>query len=219
MSDYLTPSELPQPKLSRTNTGFTPNQIIALDTSIPESSKQIWKKHTHLKPFDIKEKRFKDEETKKITPLNDKEKFELEFIRNVEITLARNMYNCDNLGAYQAASNTIRDELLIDWANTQQKQTIHDGKRVYYLSLEFLMGRAMDNALINLKSREHTKSALHELGFNLEDVLDQEPDAALGNGGLGRLAACFVDSLSSKKLLWMGLRVELPIRHISTKNH
>mmetsp|Transcript_6821 Transcript_6821/g.6746 ORF Transcript_6821/g.6746 Transcript_6821/m.6746 type:complete len:901 (-) Transcript_6821:92-2794(-) len=198
MSDYLTPSELPQPKLNRTNTGFTPNQIIALDTSIPESSKKIWKKHTHLKPFDIKEKRFKDEETKKSTPLNDKEKFELEFIRNVEITLARNMYNCDNLGAYQAASNTIRNELLIDWANTQQKQTIHDGKRVYYLSLEFLMGRAMDNALINLKSREHTKGALHELGFNLEDVLDQEPDAALGNGGLGRLAACFVDSLSSK---------------------
>lgn len=198
MGDYLTPSELPQPKLTRTNTGFTPNQIIALDTSIPESSKKIWKKHTHLKPFDVKEKRFKDEETKKNTPLNDNEKFEQEFIKHVEITLARNMYNCDNLGAYQAASNTIRDELLIDWANTQQKQTIHDGKRVYYLSLEFLMGRAMDNALINLRSREHTKGALRELGFNLEDVLDQEPDAALGNGGLGRLAACFVDSLSSK---------------------
>lgn len=198
MSDYLTPSELPQPKLSRTNTGFTPNQIIAFESAIPESSKKIWKKHTHLRSLDITENRYGKNEDKEDTPLNDQEKFEEVFVKHVEVTLARNMYNCDNLGAYQAASKTIRDGLLIDWANTQQKQTVHDGKRVYYLSLEFLMGRAMDNALINLKSRENTKSSLKELGFNLEDVLDQEPDAALGNGGLGRLAACFVDSLSSK---------------------
>lgn len=197
MSDYSTPSELPQPqpRLSRTNTGFTPNQIIALDTSIPESAKNIWRKYSQLKELDLKESNNKD---KTDSVLNNVDKFEQEFVKHVETTLARNMFNCDNLGAYQAASTTIRDELLVDWANTQQRQTIHDGKRVYYFSLEFLMGRAMDNALINLKSRGTTNNALKELGFNLEDVLDQEPDAALGNGGLGRLAACFVDSLSSK---------------------
>ena len=63
------------------------------------------------------------------------------------------------------------------------------------------MGRAMDNALINLNSEQNTQKSLSDLGFNLEDVLDQEPDAALGNGGLGRLAACFVDSLSSKTIV------------------
>ncbi|KAK6201704.1 releases glucose-1-phosphate from glycogen [Scheffersomyces amazonensis] len=196
MGDYLTPSELPQPKLKRTNTGFTPNQIIALDASIPESAKHIWYKYSQLKVLDSGKRGTHAPDSADV--LNSKDAFEQSFVRHVETTLARNMYNCDNLAAYQAASETIRDGLLIDWANTQQKQTVQDGKRVYYLSLEFLMGRAMDNALINLKSRDNTKQSLSELGFNLEDVLDQEPDAALGNGGLGRLAACFVDSLSSK---------------------
>lgn len=191
MGDYLTPSELPHPKLKRTNTGFTPNQIIAYDAQIPESAKSIWGKYSKLKKL---ENLSKSEEGSKL----DEDEFEKNFVNHVEFTLARNMYNCDNLAAYQAASESIRDTLLLDWANTQQKQTIHDGKRVYYLSLEFLMGRAMDNALINLNSREVAGLALGSLGFNLEDVLEQEPDAGLGNGGLGRLAACFVDSLSSK---------------------
>ncbi|ODV82117.1 glycosyltransferase family 35 protein [Suhomyces tanzawaensis NRRL Y-17324] len=194
MSDYLTPAELPQPKLKRTNTGFTPNQIIALDAAIPEGAKHIWAKYSQLKPLNGNH-HGQDLESKLV---HDRGAFEESFVRHVETTLARNMYNCDNLAAYQAASSTVRDALLVDWANTQQKQTVHNGKRVYYLSLEFLMGRAMDNALINLKGRDNAAAALSDLGFNLEDVLDQEPDAALGNGGLGRLAACFVDSLSSK---------------------
>ncbi|CAK7915389.1 glycogen phosphorylase [[Candida] anglica] len=196
MGDYLTPSDLPQPKLKRTNTGFTPNQIIALDASISEGAKHIWQKYTKLDSFSQNAKSAVD----KLAPVDDHDtsSFEKSFVGHVESTLARNMYNCDNLAAYQASSIAIRDELITDWANTQQRQTIHDGKRVYYLSLEFLMGRALDNALINLNSRNKTKNALSNLGFNLEDVLDQEPDAALGNGGLGRLAACFVDSLSSK---------------------
>lgn len=196
MGDFLTPSELPQPKLRRTNTGFTPNQIIALDASIPEAAKQTWFKYTSLKPLDSKPS-FTSKNQQQ-TVINDLDKFQETFVNHVETNLARNMYNCDELAAYQAASNTIRDGLIIDWANTQQKQTIQDGKRVYYLSLEFLMGRAMDNALINLNAREDVDKSLGLLGFNLEEVLDQEPDAALGNGGLGRLAACFVDSLSSK---------------------
>lgn len=191
MGDYLTPSEMPKPKLKRTLTGFTPNQIVALDALIPELAKHIWTKYSELRLTDQKPV----EEPKCLTT---KDGFESGFVKHVETTLARNMYNCDNLAAYMAALNTIRDGLLVDWANTQQRQTVHDGKRVYYLSLEFLMGRAMDNALINLECRDNTKLSLTELGFSLEDVLEQEPDAGLGNGGLGRLAACYIDSLLSK---------------------
>lgn len=192
MGDYLTPSEMPHPKLKRTNTGFTPNQIIAFDAQIPESAKAIWSKYSKLKTLEKLSSNAAE-------PVNlDKDDFERSFVDHVEFSLARNMYNCDDLAAYQAASQSIRDTVLLDWANTQQKQTVHDGKRVYYLSLEFLMGRAMDNALINTKARGTVATALLDLGFNLEDVLEQEPDAGLGNGGLGRLAACFVDSLLSK---------------------
>ncbi|KAI5949574.1 hypothetical protein KGF54_005451 [Candida jiufengensis] len=194
--DYLTPSTLPQPKLKRTNTGFTPNQIIALDAAIPESCKNTWFKYSQLDILDSNKKPNPDDDVRAI--VHESDKFEEEFVKHVETSLGRSMYNCDDLAAYQAASNTVRDALILDWSNTQQKQTIQDGKRVYYLSLEFLMGRAMDNALINLKCENTTRASLKDLGFNLEDVLDQEPDAALGNGGLGRLAACFVDSLSSK---------------------
>ncbi|GEQ66769.1 hypothetical protein JCM33374_g432 [Metschnikowia sp. JCM 33374] len=190
MGDYLTPSELPQPRLKRTNTGFTPNQIIAYDAQISEAAKVIWRKYSSLRPLGST----KAGKSAEIT----QDRFEKSFIKHVEFTLARNMYNCDALGAYQAASQTIRDSVLLDWADTQQNQTIHGGKRVYYLSLEFLMGRAMDNALINSSARTVVDRTLNNLGFNLEDVLHQEPDAGLGNGGLGRLAACFVDSLSSK---------------------
>ncbi|KAI3405111.2 GPH1 [Candida oxycetoniae] len=196
--DYLTPSTLPQPKLKRTNTGFTPNQIIALDAAIPESAKHIWFKYSQLDLLERKTRGGANRSENIHSIVDNPNKFEQEFVRNVETGLGRSMYNCDNLAAYHAASRTVRDALIIDWANTQQRQTIQDGKRVYYLSLEFLMGRAMDNALINLKCEKNSKDSLHELGFNLEDVLDQEPDAALGNGGLGRLAACFIDSLSSK---------------------
>lgn len=196
--DYLTPSTLPHPKLKRTNTGFTPNQIIALDAAIPESAKHIWYKYSQLKILDSHKRNGPEDEDNVKSVVDDPDRFEEEFVKHVETSLGRSMYNCDNLAAYQAASNTIRDALVIDWANTQQRQTIQDGKRVYYLSLEFLMGRAMDNALINLNSEKNTQKSLSDLGFNLKDVLDQEPDAALGNGGLGRLAACFVDSLSSK---------------------
>lgn len=195
MGDYVTPAAMPQPKLKRTNTGFTQNQIIAFDAQIPESAKEIWRKYLKLHSIDSSRKLGAEEE--KTTVIGNDE-FERSFVSKVEFNLARNMYNCDAMAAYHAALASIRDNLLVDWANTQQKQTIHDGKRVYYLSLEFLMGRAMDNALINLKSRGVVKLALQGLGFNLEDVLEEEPDAGLGNGGLGRLAACFVDSLSSR---------------------
>lgn len=127
----------------------------------------------------------------------DKDGFEKDFVRHVETTLARSMFNCDEQAAYAACSLAFRDRLILDWNRTQQRQTYADSKRVYYLSLEFLMGRALDNAMLNIGQKDLAKAGLTDLGFRIEDVIEQEHDAALGNGGLGRLAACFLDSLAS----------------------
>ncbi|KAK9365881.1 glycosyl transferase [Lipomyces kononenkoae] len=170
--------DLPRPKHRRTPTGFSPKEIKNIEASIPSASREVWQK------FALKE-------------FVDKDEFQQEFIRHVETTLARSMYNCDDLAAYQAASQAIRDRLIVAWNKTQQKHTTKDRKRVYYLSLEFLMGRAMDNAMLNAGVKDITKQGVADLGFNIEDLLEQEPDAALGNGGLGRLAACFIDSIAS----------------------
>jgi starch phosphorylase len=94
--------------------------------------------------------------------------------------------------AYQATAYSARDQLIDQWNTTQMYLTSVTPKRVYYLSLEFLIGRSMDNALLNLGTKDHYKSAIQKLGFRLEDLVEEETDAALGNGGLGRLAACTI---------------------------
>jgi starch phosphorylase len=101
----------------------------------------------------------------------------------------------------------------INWNDTQLHLNRKAGKRAYYLSLEFLMGRALDNALLNLGLKDQFKEGVDKLGFNLEDLLAQERDAALGNGGLGRLAACYLDSSASQELpVWgYGLRYKYGI--------
>ena len=165
-------------KHRRTMTGFTPTEIKNIDAAIPVKCRQAWAKHA----------------TKVLETPDD---LESRFINHVETTLARSMYNCDDLAAYQALSNSLRDKLILQWNKTQQLYTIKDTKRLYYLSLEFLMGRALDNAMINLDAKEICKKSVDELGFNLEDIIQVEPDAGLGNGGLGRLAACFIDSLTT----------------------
>lgn len=189
---------------TRRLTGFLPQEIKSIDSTIPLKSRTLWRKH----------------EVKKI---DDKDDFEGKFISHVETSLARSIYNCDDLAAYEATSMSIRDNLVIDWNKTQQRMTARDSKRVYYLSLEFLMGRALDNALINMEpatedtedktARDMVKNGLSELGFKLEDVLVEEPDAGLGNGGLGRLAACFIDSMTTENIpAWgYGLRYEYGI--------
>lgn len=174
-----TPGNLPRPKLhKRALTGLTPSEIKAADDSIPDKSKQLW-------------------QNLGIPEMATKEEFESAFVKHVETTLARSMYNCDSLGAYLASSYSVRDKLISRWNKTQQMLTTKNPKRVYYLSLEFLMGRALDNALINLDMKDLVGKSVDELGFNLEDIIVKEPDAGLGNGGLGRLAACFMDSLST----------------------
>ncbi|KAK9450951.1 glycosyl transferase [Limtongia smithiae] len=169
---------IPRPKHRRTPTGFTPKEIKNIEASIPAASREIWQ------TFGVKE-------------FKTKEEFERDFVRNVETSLARSLYNCDDLAAYLSASMAIRDRLIVAWNKTQQKQTTMDQKRIYYLSLEFLMGRAMDNAMLNAGIKDIASEGVSELGFKIEDLLEQEPDAALGNGGLGRLAACFIDSIAS----------------------
>ncbi|PMD23377.1 glycosyltransferase family 35 protein [Hyaloscypha hepaticicola] len=167
-----------RPKHKRTFTGFGAGEIKSVEASIPEPQREAWKKFA-AKGF------------------RTQEDFEKEVVRHVETTLARSMFNCDETAAYAAASLAFRDRLITQWNRTQQRQTFADGKRVYYLSLEFLMGRALDNAMLNVGLKDVAKAGLQDLGFRIEDIINQEHDAALGNGGLGRLAACFLDSLAS----------------------
>ncbi|GJE89080.1 glycosyltransferase family 35 protein [Phanerochaete sordida] len=130
------------------------------------------------------------------------------FVNHVNTSLARQAYNLDDLGAYQAAALSVRDNLIINWNETQLNYTRKSPKRAYYLSLEFLMGRTFDNALLNLGLKKEYTEGVNQLGFNLEDLLEKERDAGLGNGGLGRLAACYLDSSASQELpVWgYGLR-------------
>ncbi|SFN13857.1 starch phosphorylase [Formivibrio citricus] len=98
----------------------------------------------------------------------------------------------------------VRDRLVERWMRTSRAQASQDARRVYYLSMEFLIGRALSNALLSLDLYDTVKEALDDLGVNLDDITGSEPDAALGNGGLGRLAACFMDSLATLALPGMG---------------
>ncbi|KAF9526240.1 glycogen phosphorylase [Crepidotus variabilis] len=135
------------------------------------------------------------------------------FVNHVQTSLARQPYNLDTLGAYQAAALSVRDNLIVNWNETQLNYTRKAPKRAYYLSLEFLMGRTLDNALLNLGLKTQYRQGVENLGFNIEDILGQERDAGLGNGGLGRLAACYLDSGASQELpLWgYGLRYKYGI--------
>ncbi len=100
----------------------------------------------------------------------------------------------------QALAYTIRDILVRKWINTQKTFYAKEKKRVYYLSLEFLIGRTMENCLLNLGIHNEVQEALHSIGCTMEEIFEQEEDAALGNGGLGRLAACFMDSIATLKI-------------------
>lgn len=120
-----------------------------------------------------------------------------QIVNHVEYTLARTRYNMDSFGAYQATAISVRDRLIESWNDTQQYFTERDCKRVYYLSLEFLMGRYLTNALMNVGINNQFSEALKGLGFEMENLATEERDPGLGNGGLGRLAACFMDSLAT----------------------
>ncbi len=119
------------------------------------------------------------------------------FISHLEYSLAKDEYTATEQDCYASLAYLTRDRLIERWIETQQTYYNTDAKRVYYLSMEFLIGRTLGNSLINLGILKETESALHSLGRNMEELREKEWDAGLGNGGLGRLAACFMDSLST----------------------
>jgi starch phosphorylase len=109
-----------------------------LTASIPEPQREAWKRNQSR-------------------GFTGKDGFEQEVVRHVETTLARSVFNCDEHAAYSATSLAFRDRLILDWNRTQQRQTYRDSKRVYYFSLEFLMGRALDNAMLNVGQKDTAK--------------------------------------------------------------
>jgi len=119
-------------------------------------------------------------------------------------TLGQRTSSFTNHYRYQAVAYTVRDHLMEGWKKTKDAYEETNGKRAYYLSLEFLMGRSLGNAVLNLGLDKETEQALQELGMNFEEKIEAEKDAGLGNGGLGRLAACFVDSCATLQLPVMG---------------
>ena len=127
----------------------------------------------------------------------DKKKFIAEVKDNVKTLYRKNLEEATQQQIFQAVSYAVKDTIIDNWLATQEKYEKDDPKIVYYMSMEFLMGRALGNNLINLCEYDEVKEALEELGLDLNVIEDQEPDAALGNGGLGRLAACFLDSLAT----------------------
>ncbi len=127
----------------------------------------------------------------------DKAAFQKEVKSNVRKLFRRDLEEATPQQIYQAVAYSIKDDIIDDWIATQKAYEKQDKKTVYYMSMEFLMGRALGNNMINLTCYDEVREALDELGFDLNVIEDQEPDAALGNGGLGRLAACFLDSLAT----------------------
>ena len=127
----------------------------------------------------------------------DKELFKRSVIYNIKTLYRKTLEEASAQQIFQAVSYSIKDQIVENWMETQKAYEKEDPKMVYYMSMEFLMGRALGNNMINMCAYKEVKEALTELGLDLNVIEDQEPDAALGNGGLGRLAACFLDSLAT----------------------
>ena len=127
----------------------------------------------------------------------DKAAFRNSVIYNVKNMFRRTIDEATPQQVFQAVAYAVKDVIIDEWIATHKEYEKRDVKAVYYLSMEFLMGRALGNNIINICARKEIAEVLEELGFDLNAIEDQEPDAALGNGGLGRLAACFLDSLAT----------------------
>lgn len=143
-----------------------------------------------------------------------------DFRRHFNHTLGCDVHSKYTYHLYEALAMTLRDRLMDRWKSTHYSYRKHGCKRGYYLSLEFLMGRTLGNAMLNLGVTDETQKALHDLGLELEEIVEMEPDAGLGNGGLGRLAACFLDSCATLQfpVMGYGIRYEYGIFRQEIKN-
>ncbi|HET7755077.1 MAG TPA: glycogen/starch/alpha-glucan phosphorylase [Anaeromyxobacteraceae bacterium] len=135
------------------------------------------------------------------------------FADHLQFSQGKDEHSATAFDRYLAVAQAVRDRMMRRWVQTQQAYYRSDAKRVYYLSLEFLMGKALENNLINLGLHERMRAALAGLGIDLDELYEQESDAGLGNGGLGRLAACFLDSLATLSIpaYGYGIRYEFGI--------
>ncbi len=144
----------------------------------------------------------------------------LSFLNHIHYTRAKDEFSATEHDKYLALAYTVRDRMVERWSKTQQAYYNEDVKRVYYLSLEFLLGRLLLHNIVNLNIYEDMKYVVKKCGYDFEGLLDLEPDAALGNGGLGRLAACFLDSMATLGIpgYGYGLRYEFGIFKQVIKN-
>ncbi|MEI6518724.1 MAG: glycogen/starch/alpha-glucan phosphorylase [bacterium] len=128
---------------------------------------------------------------------NDVESIKTSILSNLEYRLAKDKYGATTYDRFLATAYAVQERVLERWINTQQKYHHANPKRVYYISMEFLLGRSLSNSLINLGLYDEFKSAVTALGMDFNEIIESEFDAGLGNGGLGRLAACFLDSMAT----------------------
>ena len=145
---------------------------------------------------------------------------EKDFFEQLEYNLVRDRTNVCELDSYLALAKAVRSRVIKKWLKTQYEYKRRDVKKVYYLSFEYLMGRLLGNTLINLGVYDECSDIMHALGYNIEEIREKEPDMGLGNGGLGRLAACFLDSMATLNLpgFGFGIRYEYGIFHQAIQN-
>jgi len=150
----------------------------------------------------------------------DAKSIEIGFANHLEYSLCKDQYTATARDLYQSLALAVRDRLVERWIRTQQMYYNCDAKRIYYLSAEYLIGRFLLNALSNLNMYDEARKAMEEVHINLVDLAEQEPDAGLGNGGLGRLAACYLDSMATQELpaYGYGIRYEFGIFEQIIKN-
>ncbi len=150
----------------------------------------------------------------------DWKSLQISFANHLEYSLSKDQYTATERDLYLSLALATRDRLIERWIRTQQLYYNHDVKRVYYLSAEYLMGRLLINNLINVGIYHETKRAMDELNIELEDLAENEPDMGLGNGGLGRLASCFLDSMATLEIpaYGYGIRYEFGIFDQAIRN-
>ena len=137
-------------------------------------------------------------------PILSKQQFKDAVVRHLHSTLGTDENKADNHAWWKATSAAMQELVLEGLRKTQKTHYLNDTRAVHYFSAEFLMGRLLSNNMHNFGVFEQAQDALKELGVNLTDVLEEEPDMALGNGGLGRLAACYIDSLATLEMPAIG---------------